>query len=335
MTGTDQAPRFRLKQLAWSDESLGTIEFPARPMQLRMSYGSGLARRAGDSPGIVWGVGDRGPNLKVKAMIEHYGLEHLRPHADRDGAKVMLRPDVGPRIAQLRLGEDRVELLASFSLCGNTGRPISGLPIPGGDHARMEPALDVDGNELPPDASGADTEGIAPTGDGGFWISEEFGPSLLRVDEEGHIFARFVPEGVEVPDTPFPVHAVLPAIAAKRRLNCGFEAIALSPDGRWLYLAFQSPLAHPDDKAHKQARHVRLWRLDAETLQVAAQYAYPLDPPESFLRDGRLERVKNSDIKVSELVCAGEDDLLVLERVSQSSRIYRVSPSPADALADE
>lgn len=192
---------------------------------------------------------------------------------------------------------------------------------------RCEPAFDLDGAPLEPDPSGLDTEGIAALADGGFWVGDEFGPSLVRLDGDGRVLKRLVPEGTDLDGAAYPVEPCLPAIAARRQLNRGFEAIAISPDGRWLFLAFQSPLAHPDEKAHEQARHVRLWRLDAETGAVDAQFLYPLDPPETFRRDGEKKPLDRSDLKVSELCWVGADSLLVLERGSETTKIYKVTPA--------
>jgi hypothetical protein len=114
-------PSFTVQRLAWSDEELGAIPLPARDMKLKASFGSGLTMREQDPPGIVWAVGDRGPNLKIKTLVEDYGAEWLKPLAGQSGAKVMPRLDVGPRIAQLRVHEDRVELLSSTALRAERG----------------------------------------------------------------------------------------------------------------------------------------------------------------------------------------------------------------------
>lgn len=302
-----------VEKLDWADPPLGGIELPKATMRLRAGFGSGLATRPGDPPGIVWAVGDRGPNLKVKAAIRLYGLDRLEPLRDVDGAKIMPRPELGPAIAELRVAGDRVELVRSFRIADSGGAPVSGLPS--GGHSRFEPAFDLDGRRLGPDPSGLDTEGLAALPDGGFWVGDEYGPSLVRLDPDGRVLERLAPE------------AGLPALAGLRRLNRGFEALALSADGRWLFLAFQSPLAHPDEAAHERARHVRLWRLDSATGEVAAQYLYPLDPPETFLRDCAAGPLERSDLKVSELCRAGPDSLLVLERGSLTAKIYRVRPS--------
>lgn len=127
----------------------------------------------------------------------------------------------------------------------------------------------------------------------------------------------------------------LPPIAAKRQLNHGFEALTTSADERWLFLAFQSPLAHPDAHAHECARHVRIWRMDADAGVVAAQYAYPLDDPASCARDRALGPFERSDIKVSELLWIGPDTLLVLERGSATTKIYRCVLKPETVLPDE
>lgn len=322
-------PGWTVERLAWSDEPLGEIDLPKRTMRFRSGFGSGLSRRPDDPPGTVWAVGDRGPNIKVEAAVKLYGLDRLEGLAGEDGAKIMPRLDLGPALAELRIAGDRVELVRTLRIADSSGRPVSGLPVPGGPHMDCEPAFDLDGKPLAPDPSGLDTEGLAALPGGGFWVGDEFGPSLVRLDPEGRVLKRLIPEGVELEGAAYPVEASLPAIAARRQINRGFEAIALSADGRWLFLAFQSPLAHPDETAHERGRHVRLWRLDAGTGDVAAQYLYPLDPPDSFRRDGPLDR---SDLKVSELCCVGAQSLLVLERGSKTTKIYRVTPDDASAL---
>jgi hypothetical protein len=319
-----EVPAFTVERLSWSDEVLGSIAFPRAEMTIRSSFGSGLSRRRSDPADTVWAVGDRGPNLKVKTMVRRYGVEALKGAAGKSGAKVMPRLDLGPTIAKLRVTGDAVELVETLKIVDSEGVAVSGLPVPGGEHALSEPALDLDGQPIEPDPSGLDTEGIVALSDGGFWVGDEFGPSLVRLDPEGRVLRRIVPQSVSLAGARYPVEASLPAIAAKRQLNRGFEAITLSADEKWLFLAFQSPLAHPDEAAHEQARHVRLWRLDAETSAVTGQYLYELDPPESFRRDVANDEVERSDLKVSELLWIGEDRLLVLERASETTKIYRV-----------
>ena len=335
-----ETPTFTVERLQWEDEALGTIPLPGGTMELRASFGSGLTRRASDPPGIVWAVGDRGPNLKIKTMTKRYGADWLEQYKELDGAKVMPRLDLGPAIARLRIAGDRVELVKTLRLKDSEGAPVSGLPVPGGEHARCEPALDLQGARLEPDPSGLDTEGIVAYADGTFVVGDEFGPSLVRLDPEGRVLARFVPEGAELGGANYPIETTLPAIAVKRQLNRGFESIALSPDEKWLFLAFQSPLAHPDEAAHEAARHVRLWRLDARSLVAEAQYLYPLDRPESFRRDSAEGKLDWGNLKVSELACIGQDTLLVLERASETTKIYRVDldgcrPLPPEHLEIE
>lgn len=333
---TDPAPpAFTTEQLAWTDEDLGSIAFPTATMHIRASFGSGLTRRAGDPPDIVWAVGDRGPNVKPKVLLKRYGVEAMSSLADKDGAKVMPRLDLGPSIARLRIHDSKVELLETLRLRDAQDEPVCGLPPETSDHARTEPTFDLKGNPLEPSPSGLDTEGIVAFRDGGFLLGDEFGPSLVRVEPDGRVMARHVPNGTPSPDGDYAMHATLPAIAAKRQLNRGFEALALSPDERTVFLAFQSPLAHPDEDTHEAARHVRLWRMDAVSLEVQAQYAYPLDPPESFLRDAALEPPKRSDLKVCELVACTDNCLLALERCSQTTKIYRVDLNAGSALPPE
>jgi hypothetical protein len=316
------AVRWRVERLEWEDEELDAIELPKAPLRLRSGFGSGLSRRSGDPPGIVWAIGDRGPNLKVKDAVKLYGARGLDHLADVSGAKLMPRPDIGPELARLRVSGGRVELLSTLRIRDGEGRPVSGLPLPAGPHLLSEPAFDLEGRPLAPDPGGLDTEGVAALPDGGFWVSDEFGPSLARLDGEGRVLRRLVPQGVEL-DAPYPVEPCLPAIAAKRQLNRGFEALTLSPDGKSLFVAFQSPLAHPDEAAHEAARHVRIWKLDPATGTVEAQYLYPLDPPESFRRDREEGEFERKDIKVSEMLALGDEALLVLERGSHTTKIYR------------
>ena len=311
---------------------LGVIDLPRAPLILKESFGSGLSRRQCDPPGIVWATGDRGPNLKIKTLLERYGAEHLAGLESVPGAKVMPDTAIGPRIAQLKIEGDTVRLLQSLLVADRDGVPVSGLPMPGNEHTISEPVFDLEGSPLQADPSGLDSEGLHALEDGTFILSEEFGPSLVHLAADGRVLARYVPEGTALDGARYPVHRTLPPIAGKRQLNRGFEAIAGTPDQKWLYVAFQSPLAHPDEEMHAQARHVRLWRLDLKSIHVVDQYLYPLDAPGSFVRDCAIGTVKPSDLKVSEMACLPSGRLLVLERASQTTKIYIVTPSDQPAL---
>ena len=308
-----------IQRLRWSDPVLREIGFPGATMTLRYGFGSGLAVRPGDPPGRVWAVGDRGPNIKVEDAISRYGLNHLEPLAKLSGAKIMPLLEAGPALAELQVTEHGVELLRILPLTLADGRVITGLPNPASDNLLSEPVFDSAGVPILPDPEGLDTEGLVAMADGSFWVGDEFGPSLVRFDANGALLKRLLPRTLHTMDCP----ETLPAIAAKRQINRGFEALAISADEQHLFLSFQSPLAHPDEATHRLARHVRIWRLDAETGAAISQYAYPLDPPKTFARDVAAGPFGWADIKVSELLCLPGDVLLVLERGSATTKIYR------------
>lgn len=312
---------YTIKELAWDEQPIGGVDLPSRRLEMVWGFGSGLTRRVGDPPGRVWAIGDRGPNLKVEVAIEEYGLDAVAHHATAEGAKVMPWLDVGPALAELQVTDDRVELVRILPLSDAGGRPLTGLPPPDSQHARFEPAVDLQGRIIAPDPSGIDSEGMVALPDGGFIIGDEYGPSLLHVDADARVIERWVPEGCGEAFTGarYPIADRLPAIAAKRRLNRGFEAMAATPDGG-LVLMFQSPLANPDTKASKQADHIRLWTLASDG-HCTREYLYKLEPAASFLRDLGAKPGKR---KVSEITALGWGEYLVLERISHSTKFFRI-----------
>ena len=311
------------ERLDYEDPLAGLITLPSGPLRIHLSFGSGLAPARGEE-GLFWAVGDRGPNLKIETLVDRYGASHLADLGDLEGAKVMPRLDIGPAVARLRVHEDRVELLEHFPLTGDDGAPLSGLPVPEHGPYRCEPVFDLEGRPLDHDPNGFDTEAIAVAPDGSLWLADEFGPSLVRADGSGRVFERFVPAGLALPGARYAVSDALPRILQHRQLNRGFEGLAFSADGAALYAILQSPLAHPSAAAGHEADHLRLFEFDPATMRVAAQYLYPLDPPSAFARDAAAGKVRRRDRKVSELAWIGPGTLLVLERVSRSTKLYRV-----------
>ena len=307
--------------LRWRDEPIGEVEFPRKKLVIRHGIGSGLARDPREES-VVWAIADRGPNIKVKTAIDDYGWDAPEACRGRDDAKVMPALEFGPYLAKLKIRDLEVELIGTVRLQDAGGDLIPGCPLPEGDHLECEPAYDFDGRPIPPSPIGMDTEGVAALADGSFWLGEEYGPSLVQVALDGAVRRRLVPRG-SANEGRDDVEGLLPTLAARRHLNRGFEAVAVAPSEDRLFLAFQSPLAHPDKAAFERARHVRLWELDPHG-RVVAQYLYPFDPPESFVRDCEKEELEWKDLKICELTAVGDRSLLVLERSSETCKIYKV-----------
>ncbi|MGH2604230.1 MAG: esterase-like activity of phytase family protein, partial [Dehalococcoidia bacterium] len=131
-----------------------------------------------------------------------------------------------------------------------------------------------------------DGEGIVLTPDG-FFISNEFGPAIVRLDREGRALA----------EVPVPEHF-------QRILrNRGFEALTLSPDGRYLFAANESPLEGdgPQPTA-EQGGLVRILRHDLSSGEQT-EYAYRTDP---IFATG-----EGGDRGVGDMIALSGTDLLV------------------------
>ncbi len=108
----------------------------------------------------------------------------------------------------------------------------------------------------------------------------------------------------------------LPKVLENRRLNRGFEGLAIS--GNKAYVALQSPLDNPPsegEKTSKKSRIVRIIEVDLEENRTAAQYAYVIES-------------KKTD-KIGDLTVESDGVLLVVERDGKSGpesskKVFRV-----------
>ena len=139
-----------------------------------------------------------------------------------------------------------------------------------------------------------DIESIQPVADG-FWIGEEFGPYLLKVDTEGRL-TDVIPtlvdgKPVTSPDNPtitVPGNPTqkLPAFNLKR--SGGFEGLAMSKDGAKLYGLLEGPLYLEDGSTEKAGDRTatRIIEFDvASKAWTGRSWLYPLDPQGAAIGD--------------------------------------------------
>jgi hypothetical protein len=230
------------------------------------SVGSDLWRSPSDPPGEFWMVTDRGPNGQVKV--------------DGKNRRTFLVPEFNPAILRVKLEAGAIRIMETLPVRGQSGNPVTGLPnIQGYDEVPYDYTAK---STLPLNPNGIDSEGIARTKNGEFWIAEEYSPSLLRLDRHGKVLKRYIPEGLRLPGTDYPVATVFPPIYGKRKINRGFEGVALSADQKALYLTLQSPLLNPDKKTGDKSRNTRVLVFDIASEKITAEYVYRFDRSQNF-----------------------------------------------------
>ncbi|WP_030572050.1 esterase-like activity of phytase family protein [Streptomyces aureocirculatus] len=264
--------------------------------------------------GEFWTVTDRGPNGQIKI----------------DGKKRRTFPVPGfdPAIVKIRVSGRSVKVIDALPVTTRSGKPVTGLP---NQKERDEAPYTYDAKRpLRYDPNGLDTEGIVRAKDGTFWLVDEYGPSLVHVSARGKVIKRYVPEGLKLRGADYPVAETLPAVLLHRKVNRGFEGLALLPGGD-LVMAVQSPLSLPDAGAGDSSRTARLLRFSPKKQAVIAEYAYRFDPV------GAVDPGENdtSELKISSVVAVGRDRLLVEERTDKAARLQLVRLTrSADILGD-
>ncbi|MEU5081066.1 MULTISPECIES: esterase-like activity of phytase family protein [Streptomyces] len=253
--------------------------------------------------GEYWTVTDRGPNGQIKV--------------DSKKRRTFPVPGFDPAIVRIRVSGNTVEVVDAIPLTTSSGKAVTGLPDQRG---RDEAPYTYDARTpLSYDPNGLDTEGIVRAGDGSFWLVDEYGPSLVHVSARGRVLARYVPEGLALTGTDYPVVEALPSVLLHRKTNRGFEGLAQLPGGD-LVMALQSPLSLPDADAGDASRTTRLLRFSPREKAVTAEYAYRFDPV-GVVDPGEDD---TSELKISSVVAVGRDRLLVEERTDKSARLQLV-----------
>jgi hypothetical protein len=325
-----------------TEASLGDVSFSAAPavtetgktIPFNVGFGSGAFHMPGDEAGIFYTITDSGPNIKCSDSEKITGISELCG-ADNSADKIFPIADFTPSIYKFHLVENgsslSLKILERIELKNNSGKNITGLTN-NLKATNTEKSFDAQGNLIDFDNEGVDTEALVRLKDGTFWLSEEYGPSLLHVAADGKVLERVVPETVaaDLADADYKVSGLLPDVLKYRPLNRGIESIAVSPDEDYLYFTMQSPLAHPDKGAYKASRHVRIVKfalVNGELGEQLGEYIYRIDAPHTFNNPDNEgdSSTKQSSIKVSEMTAVGKDDLIILERNSSVTKLYRVN----------
>jgi hypothetical protein len=270
------------------------------------SVGSDLWRGPKDPRDEFWMVTDRGPNGQIKV--------------DGTNRRTFWVPEFNPMILKVKTQGKEVRILEALPIVGQSRKPVTGLPNLQG---RDETPYNYSAQELLNfNPNGLDTEGLVRMTTGDFWIAEEYGPSLIHVDRTGKVLKRYIPEGLKLEDTDYPVANALPAIYGKRKINRGFEGLALSSDEKTLYVVLQSPLLNPDRKTGNVSRNTRVLVFDIATEKVTAEYVYRLDVSSEFDPNAK----NNPDeMKLSGVVFLNPTTLLMLERTDLVAKLYSVN----------
>jgi glycerophosphoryl diester phosphodiesterase len=177
-----------------------------------------------------------------------------------------------------------------------TGRLVVERHISLRDPARRVPFAVVNGSTPDRLLTGADfdVESVQRAADGSFWIGEEFGPYVLHVSASGEVLAPPIPfVGGKSPQNP----TLQPGETARVRQSRGFEAMAASRDGRFLY-----PIVEGSFTDDAQPRRRWIYELDTRTSAYTDRtWSYRTDADPNVVgdayigRDGRLVLIERDD----------------------------------------
>ncbi len=285
-----------------------------------------LAEPAADGTIQLWGITDRGPNGFVeKPSSDGSPAKPLRTLPVPTFQALLVKLALEAPAAAGKPGTLRV--VAVKPIATAHGGPTSGRPAVA--PPRSKPMVDpATAKPLPVDPDGLDTEGLSPAADGGFWIAEEYVPSLALLTAEGRMVRRIVPVGAVLGEgdgrrAGCQVVEALPEVCLRRADNRGFEGLARSPDGSRLFTMLQSPPEQEAEAAEEEKVDVPLLVLDPVKGLPLAEYRYRLGEPGEKPAD-----LVAADGKISALSATGNDTLLVLEQSATASRLYEVKLGP-------
>jgi hypothetical protein len=174
------------------------------------------------------------------------------------------------------------------------------------------------------DEWGIDSECIAVDSNGDFWIGEEYGPTIWRVNgKTGEVIKRYTPFFASAHEV------TIDSIMARRRPNRGFEGIACTPNGK-VYAMLQAPINYPDNAAGESSRLHRILEIDPMT-DATRVFVYEHEAPTASL--------KNKEWSIGDMAAINDHEFLVLEHATKEGenvkKIFKIDMAQATPVTRE
>jgi len=147
--------------------------------------GSDLWHGADAPANEFWMITDRGPNSEVEV-----GEETRRTFPI---------PGFTPHILKVSVEGEAITVLETLPIVNAENQPVTGLSNLGRDEKPYDFSAE---GELELNQEGLDSEGLVRTSSGDFWVVDEYGPSLVKINAQGQIVKRFVPQGIVYEPSP-------------------------------------------------------------------------------------------------------------------------------------
>ncbi|HEY4294101.1 esterase-like activity of phytase family protein [Luteibacter sp.] len=214
----------------------------------------GSWKREGDTyTGVLWTLPDRGRNdpehgifFDYRARLHRFRFRLTAPAGAATAASVTLTPDGGRELRDF------------------DGKPFTGAEPGKGTRTEKGIVLPSPGKDTGAGKVSLDAESLQFTGDGGFYIGDEYAANVYRFDAKGELAGVIVPpRAVQPLDAKGnPDFTSLRPPASGRRNNQGVEGMALSPDGKRLFVMLQSALVQdsaPGDASGRTLTRVMIY----------------------------------------------------------------------------
>lgn len=290
---------------------------------------SGLYAIPGTSGKEFWTLSDRGVNVDCGSA----NPSACRPTYD----KMFCFPSYAPKIHRVKISGDSVQILKTITLKNPSAKPTVGYLLPTGfgstatEQASTDTVLDCanfSAKLAPKDPWSIDGESISVDKNGNFWISEENGPSIWKLDTNGVALKRYSPyanlAGAEAEDV------LIDTCFKYRKNNRGFENMTITPNGK-VYALIQSPLLYPTKAIGEASRIHRLLELDPTT-GATRMFAY--------INDGVIgtgaDQIRRQDWKLGDMTAVNDSTFLVLEAAARGAtdikRMYLININSASVV---
>lgn len=290
------------------------------------SIGSGLEQLF---PNYFLALADRGPTQDC-ALLHAKDPVKFASAKDKIGKAFPIHK-FSPTIAHISHDPHSRELKTGrfVPLRGSDGQPISGLPNTEYDETPY--GANCEGDALPYDPSGLDTEDIAHIPNTEYVaIADEYSPSVVLANyKTGMILRRHVPVSLEesLSKARYEIVADIPDVFKNRRRNRGFESIVVDTKGKYVIAILQSPMFGPEGKATVNNAIIRcayfklaVNKSGMPQLTYRKSFVVEASPPTAYMN----EHTKPKDIKFSAAQYHSTGKFIALERAQGQVKLFLV-----------